>query len=352
MSEKHENIPLWQLPDDKRAERLFLPWRRLLARAVDLVFYLLVWWVVAYFGFHWNVLLMHWLPCSIVMFAISLGVMIVLEPVFLALIGTTPGKALFGIHLRKAQGGKLSLPQGYLRILRVLAHGCGYVILPIYNFVRMYIACKDCQVEGATEWDKGIDYTYSGNFRVQTTLSIVSVLIGVVLLMTVYFSADMPKYRGQITTSQLEQNVDSYWKFHGTAWNTELFYTVNLQFYDISAGYIFDRMDPPDVVFDETNGVVTGVSFEFTDASRTVLMALPTWLRGYAVSFIGAHRDVNFIDMHFPGGILDLLLTPVNAIIDSRVGTESVSFTADGIEVSLNIEVDQFVSVSFSIKKL
>jgi hypothetical protein len=318
---------------------------------MDLVFYTLLWWTVAYLVFHWNLLLLHWVPCGAVMFTISLAVMIVLEPVLLALFGTTPGKALFGMRLRRMQGGKLSLAQGYIRIFRVLSRGCGFVVIPGYNFVQMYKSCKACQVEGVTEWDEGIAYTVRGRFYVQIALSVISVLLVAAVLTAVYYSADMPRHRGQLTVAQLQRNVDSYWRFHGTEWNTELFYTVNLQFYEESAGYIFDRMEPPEVVFEETDGIVTGVSFEFTDVSRAVLMALPVWLRSYTVSFVGAQNDMSFLDMHAPGGVLDMLLAPVDTIVNKREGKESVRFTVDGIEVSLDITAGETVSAAFSLRK-
>jgi membrane protein implicated in regulation of membrane protease activity len=346
----NESTPLWQLQDDARTERLYFPWRRLFARTMDLVFYTLLWWTVAYLVFHWNVLLLHWILCSAVMLVISLAVMIALEPLLLFLFGTTPGKALFGIRLRKIQGGRLSVTQGYKRIFRVFSHGCGYAIVPGYNFVRMYKSCKACQVDGVTEWDKGVAYTFGGKFYVQIGLSVISAILVAILLTAVYYGADMPIHRGQLTASQLEENVDSYWQYHGTAWNTELFYTV--VFLKKSDGHIFDRMDPPEVVYEETGGIVTGVRFEFTDVSRTVLMALPVWLRCYTVSFIGAQSDMSFLEIHAPGGVLDKLLTPVNTIIDNREGTESVRFTAAGIEICLDITAGEHISASFSLRKV
>ena len=202
-------------------------------------------------------------------------IMLVLEPVLLTLLCTTPGKALFGMRIRDAQGKKLSIPQGYVRIMRIMSRGCGYVIIPVYNFVRVFKACNTCQVEGATEWDADMDYSFRGKFNVQVVLCIVAVALIAVLMTGIYFSSDMPKHSAPLTAAQLEDNLDRYWDFHETAWNTKLFYTVNLQFYEISAGYISERMDPPEVVYDTENGVIPGVSFEFTEVSRTVLMALP-----------------------------------------------------------------------------
>ena len=349
-SNLNENTRLWQLQGDERSERIRLPWRRMMARAVDFLICLLLWWAVTYLGFHCNVLLLHWLPCSALIIAITLVVMIVLEPIIIALFGATPGKALLNIRVGKAQGGKLSVGESYARTLRVFARGCGYVVIPVYNFIKIYQAWKDCQVEGKTEWDENISYTVGGNFGLQTLLSVISALLALVLLASVYFAADMPRRRGDLTATQLEENLEDYWRFHGTAWNTELFYTVNLQFYEMSAGYIFDRMTPPEVVLEERNGVVTGVSFEFEDESRMVLMALPVWLRGYTVAFVGAQSDIGFLKMHAPSGVLDVLLDPVRTITNNRSGKESINFTVSGVEVSLDMFVDENVSVSFSLR--
>ncbi|MCL2408192.1 MAG: RDD family protein [Oscillospiraceae bacterium] len=344
---------LWQLEPDERKERLNFPWRRFFARNIDLVFYLLIWWVVAYLAFHWNVLSMYWFLYTPIMVAISIVLMLVLEPVLLAVIGTTPGKALLGLRVRNKEGRRLSLGQAYTRIGRVFSHGYGYVIIPIYNLVMMHRSYKKCEIEGVAEWDEkaDIECTFRGKFPFQIILGLIFTAILAVLITGIYYAADMPRQRGELTVAQFNENLDNYWQFHDTGWNTELFFRVRLMVRDTSIGYIFDRMDEPEVRFEVTNGIVTGVSFEVDDAPRAVLMALPVWLRGYVVTFVGAQDDMNFIRMHSPDGIINRLLVPLD-IIGNWDGAESVRFEAAGIEIYFNIVAGARVSAQFSMRKV
>lgn len=350
--EKTEFIPLWQLRGREKTDRLLFPWKRLLARILDMCFYLLVWWTAGYLVFRWNLMLYPWIPRTLLIILISVAVMLVLEPPILSLLKTTPGKAVFGIRVTKPDGSRLSVKEAYIRVFRMARLGAGYIVPPGYNFVRMYMSMKKCEVEGRTEWDEGLSYTARGSFLAQVGLAIMYLLVIAILMSAGYFGADMPVHRGDLTAQELQENVDAYWKFHGTAWNTELFYTVNLQFYKRSAGHIFDRMEPPDVTVEEENGVVTAVSFEFNDATRLVSDALPVWLRCYTISFIGAQDGMNFISMHAPGGPLEQLLGPVDRLIAERRGTIEVNFISGGVEVNLEFTIDQMASARFSLRKI
>ena len=348
----NSQLTLWQLPGKERKERVLFPWRRLFARGVDLCVYTLLWWSIAYFVFHWNVMLFHWFTRSCIIFGISFAIMLVLEPLPLRIFGTTPGKALFGMKLRNKDGKKLSLKQGYERVYNVFSRGCGYVVIPVYNFVRMFKSCKLCQVTGAVEWDaeEDIRYTYRGDFRVAIAVNIVFLALIMASVVAVYFAADMPRQRGDLTVAQFEENLEQYWAFHGEAWNTRLYTSIPLEFFEIPVGYIFDRMAPPEVHFTETNGVVTGVHFEIVNAPRAVLRVLDRWLRAYTVVFVGAQRDMNFYRMHASGGVLDTLLSPFFAI-GGRSGADRVNFTAAGVDIFFEFNAGHRVNAYFRMSK-
>ena len=61
----------------------------------------------------------------------------VLEPLFLTLFGTTPGKWIMGLELRNAEGGHLALTQARNRTMTVIFGGEGFY-LPIYSLWRNY----------------------------------------------------------------------------------------------------------------------------------------------------------------------------------------------------------------------
>lgn len=110
---------------------LFL-WRRFFARCIDFLLWLLPWyWLEERFFLEaWQHSLAHfWLDQLI-----ASCLMVISEPLFLALLSTTPGKALFGLGVRHPSGQRLTLRQAGRRTWHVWreALGCG---LPFYRLV-------------------------------------------------------------------------------------------------------------------------------------------------------------------------------------------------------------------------
>ena len=63
------------------------------------------------------------------------------ETLYLKLFGTTPGKALLGIHLRNENDEKPTLKQAFKRSFRIAAQGLGFGI-PFVNLVCLYFYFK------------------------------------------------------------------------------------------------------------------------------------------------------------------------------------------------------------------
>ena len=118
-----EGPHLAALPAD-RAETVDHPWVRLLARLLDGAVYGMLWTVIQLF-------VLGWLPATqgeqnlsrVVGWAAVIGLFFLLEPLLLSTWGTTPGKAVFGLKLRRADGGKLTWGQAARRLLGVYNHG-------------------------------------------------------------------------------------------------------------------------------------------------------------------------------------------------------------------------------------
>lgn len=132
------------------------PWRRYFARSLDLALYGL-------FLIAAKLLVLHIPPwrwgeggilATLLDSYLRLGLMLLLEPLMLAYWGTTPGKALFGIRLRNAEGERFTLEQARERTWKLFGKGLGYGI-PIYELWRTYQSytlCKDRQWE---PWQTG-----------------------------------------------------------------------------------------------------------------------------------------------------------------------------------------------------
>lgn len=83
----------------------------------------------------------------------------VLEAALLATFGTTLGKALFNVSVRKVDGNRLSIGEAVVRAFQVWAMGFGLGI-PIVSLVTCIIGYNTLRTEGTTPWDR------RGGFRV------------------------------------------------------------------------------------------------------------------------------------------------------------------------------------------
>ena len=75
------------------------------------------------------------------------------EAAMLSTWGTTPGKTLLRIQLRKCDGSKLSYEDALKRAIKVWFRGMGMNI-PIANIVTHIIACCRLEKNGVTSWDE------------------------------------------------------------------------------------------------------------------------------------------------------------------------------------------------------
>lgn len=83
--------------------------------------------------------------------------MLLTEPLFLSKWGTTPGKWLLGITIRKKDGSLLTRNEAFSRTFRVFAKGAGYSI-PLYDFYRHLKCYNLCRTTGQLPWDAEIRY--------------------------------------------------------------------------------------------------------------------------------------------------------------------------------------------------
>ncbi len=113
---------------------------------------------------------------------IMLFVYIFIEAAMLSSWGTTPGKALLLICLRKDDGSKLLYGEALNRSFKVWLKGEGFGI-PVINFIANIVAYKRLMKNGITSWDEEGGFTVShkkvGFFR---NLVAILIILLVVLL--------------------------------------------------------------------------------------------------------------------------------------------------------------------------
>ena len=146
------------------------PWVRYWARMID----------VMLFFFLADVLLAFICPAVIEMNDKRLGIIylflyVFVEPCMLSSWGTTPGKALLNIRLRKIDGTKPNFSEALARAFNVWIRGWG-IGIPIVVLFTQITAYKRLTKDGITSWDK------DGGFRISHKLFGAGRVIAVIAL--------------------------------------------------------------------------------------------------------------------------------------------------------------------------
>lgn len=182
------------------------PGRRLLARVLDWTIYYLIWTLVNMVFLRGKIirgLLLMYADSMVVML-----LMLILEPLMLSLIGTTPGKAVMGLTVRGDGGDKLPLKYSFRRTFQVFADGMGFNII-ILNLLNMSWARRNCAEGKALLWEQENSYQIKDTapWR-QVTVIAASLFLLTTVMPQIYNMAQFPLYRGELTQKSYVENVN------------------------------------------------------------------------------------------------------------------------------------------------
>lgn len=135
------------------------PWRRFFARSLDGSFAFLPFAIIAIIAVAagsvvfpvLSPLVLALLPFPLLLVVVVLFLLI--EAFCISRFGTTPGKALYGISLRTAEGRRLPFRLAFWRAFAVLVRGQGLWI-PFVNLVTIVVAYVTLKRDGQTTWDR------------------------------------------------------------------------------------------------------------------------------------------------------------------------------------------------------
>jgi hypothetical protein len=165
------------------------PWRRYFARSLDiLILGLSTYFFLGLFGFLLiPVTTQDFFSKLNFLYASMLGAFFgfLVSGLILGLVGTTPGKAIFGIKVRMLNGQQLSVSNAISRDMKAYLVGCGLGI-PFVSFITFILSYLRLKKYGATQWDEGrYLLTYKVNSWRQWILNILGIflfLIAIVLI--------------------------------------------------------------------------------------------------------------------------------------------------------------------------
>lgn len=239
------------------------PWRRFLARLFDLYLYGTLWSIFIMLVFNVNLMNIGNLGKLTNSFIVFL-IMLLIEPLWLRLTGTTPGKAIFGLGIKDKEGRLLSYSRGFERTWEVIGKGMGYNI-PIYCYVRLWKSYRKCSQNEILPWDEGISYTIKDT-RAYRGFVYISACVITGLILTIAMSAQiLPPNRGELTVEEFAENFNYYADYLDIDFGNK-YLDKSGQWAEKASGgtYIADLGTNafPEYRYITENGHVTGLYFE------------------------------------------------------------------------------------------
>jgi DNA-binding transcriptional MerR regulator len=188
--------------------QVYHPWRRFLARMFDLFLYRILWTAFTAFVFQINIMSRSGFS-SIFDSFVAIAMMLFLEPFLLKVLGTTPGKAIFGLRIENPEGRFLNYSEAFERTWGVIGTGMGFNI-PIYDLVREWKSYQLCIDNEPQPWDESISYSIKDTKWFRAMIYIVANAAAFVLLLSIISAQRLPPNRGELTIAEFSENYNYY----------------------------------------------------------------------------------------------------------------------------------------------
>lgn len=275
----------------------YCPWRRYFARMLDYSLYLALWELFLCLVPRVNILdAPLWL--NVLNAAVALGLMCVLEAVFLHLWGTTPGKALFGLKLTRSDGSHLGFLDALWRTGRAVLLGMGLMI-PLAALLALILSYQRCRHQVPQPWtldDEGWSDPSGGwtpffeqRGSVLRVLGYVGCEIAMVVVLVLgSLVAATPWHHGSLTVKEFVSNYNHLLTYASAPnFPVEKLGENGTWYQTDPSHFAFHVMgvEPPSFQFTEQDGQLTQVSFSIVSTQAAFLFESPS---DYAVRTIHA----------------------------------------------------------------
>ena len=236
------------------------PWRRYLARLLDhsLCVLLLNAALVLTLRFTFGDGALN----TLIQSYLAWGVQFLLEPLLLSTWGTTPGKWIFGLKVRNADGGKLTFREAAARLSALFGYGEGWS-LPGYQLYRNYKSYRACADGEVLPWDEGLSYTIRDESGLRGLAWAGAVALNVALSLLLALQMTMPPVRHPLTVAEFARNYNDLVR----QYDLDSMTLDETGTWVVPEGTISLGNPPPIFHYDTTgDGVLTGVSFTYERA--------------------------------------------------------------------------------------
>lgn len=334
--DEHVEVEVEEVELEYSAPKVRSPWRRYFARIFDFSIYSIILLFIQAIFLNINIVNQKAFESLLISFFTFL-LMILVEPLLLALFGTTPGKWLLGLRVTDNEGQRLTYINGLSRIVTVFWRGYGLNV-PIYNIVRLWRSYSDCKAGETLDWecDSIVHLKDQKKWRIVAYIAAHAVWLAIIFL--ILNIATMPKNRGEITKAEFSENYNRLAEYLDIATSRELDETgqwvaretEGIEFY-------LGEVEPPIYNFTENNGYMTGLYF------TVELKNSEDWITGYkneiilsVLSFVRAQPGNSLTSRDVTELINQIVVSPI----------EDFQFTSHGVTILCDYEYSGYYGVT------
>ncbi|WP_274953481.1 MerR family transcriptional regulator [Angelakisella massiliensis] len=312
------------------------PWRRFLARYLDMALYHLLLLVLLFVIL--NLYPMNDTLFQVISYLFGVAALFALEPLMLSRWGTTPGKWLLGLRVTNLAGGRLSYGQALERLWGVFSKGEGYS-LPVYSLYRSYKSYRSCQVGEPLDWEDE-SCCVAGPLPYWRCVAWGGALTAVFLIsVALPIDAMLPNARAPLTVARYAENFNDMRRQFLPDYRYEMDAGGNLveqPLYPEGTVITIEGDLAPESVVDtryQLDGdILTGITITVSvedDAGEEMVFGLAdNQITLATLAFVGAQKEVGFLS----GGMLSLLKQlPEDAM-------ESFDRTIYGVRIRRTVE--------------
>lgn len=373
------------------------PWLRIFARWFDYLLYATIWIVLVYI-FH-RIFIFERNPLvAAVIYSIVINILMafLLEPLFLYMFGTTPGKALLGLWISYDVGGPIPMDMAWARSWRAILGHHDWKYHDIFQMINTYRAMAD---------GEPLDWDYAANTTPELKdekpwRKVAFTAATVCCILTIAYccqSMRMVPNRGDVNTKEFVENYNTVRNVvYNGGMNIEENgewagkYVKSLDGIILSGGVMVSDTtvtaggesrsfeaggNPKKIDIVEENGVVTEVGFFYETRNRKEYLDAFKWLMcDLAFAFVEGEQNYNVFTYKKWAGVkeqIEQLIYGSNSLYDRIYRTDKFkdfSFTIGGVELTCDIELqgyelwqnyyvakegeDTYYSVRFTAKKI
>lgn len=327
------------VPKEDREPPLGRPIRRYFARMLDLSLYtLLIYGLLALCGVKLGNVAA---AARTLLSYLAIGLMLFVEPLLLHLLGTTPGKALLGLHIELPEGQKPSYGEARQRTWEVLWRGYGLGI-PFYSLWRLWQSYCSCEEGKELDWEFGFVQTLRDEKIWRVPAYVLARLLPVFLTVVIGLSQFLAPNRGPLTPAEFVENFYYYADLYEVDFGYDVLQPNGTWKDETPPNVGVIRLDGPPTPYEiETDGegYVTAVSFTREPEEDNAIFFLPEGqMRLIALALAGAQEEAT---------LFSNFTTKVEALFPEQVQwTETADglttgFTGSEAGVTLHCAVDQ-----------